>query len=303
MEKHASSFRGLCLKLIVWFRHQIRLIRVGMKRGNPMFVGIGCTKLFLVGVAVLALLPQQNDDDWSWRLWSFITAPSNVIGDTLAGVAGVLAFLWIIVTVWLQSIELKEQRKELKGQRDELEEQRKATQDMARSMAAQAKVFEDEQRQRTEERAREKLEEQMLSFLHFVGQHPSVNWKFNRKRADGTGQSGQHSLIPWGLKGKTVDEKVILFTTWLSETSAALQSDWASNNLMSPDDFPEAPLKGYGLKEELEKLIGTKQLLSESQQIRFERLGIETALHFLKEIHGLPVWKEVPVDPQREGQS
>ena len=43
------------------------------------------------------------------------------IGDTLAGIAGALAFLWIIVTVLLQSQELKEQREELKRNREESE--------------------------------------------------------------------------------------------------------------------------------------------------------------------------------------
>lgn len=36
-----------------------------------------------------------------------ISAPFNEIGDTLAGFAGALAFVWLIVTVWVQSSELK----------------------------------------------------------------------------------------------------------------------------------------------------------------------------------------------------
>ncbi|WP_299348414.1 hypothetical protein [uncultured Shimia sp.] len=44
----------------------------------------------------------------------FLESPPNEKGDTLAGLAGSLAFLWIIVTVLLQSNELSLQRKELK---------------------------------------------------------------------------------------------------------------------------------------------------------------------------------------------
>ena len=47
----------------------------------------------------------------------------NELGDTLAGFAGTLAFIWIIVTVWIQSIELSDSRKVLGEQRDEFEKQ------------------------------------------------------------------------------------------------------------------------------------------------------------------------------------
>ena len=78
-------------------------------------------------------------------------APPNEVGDALAGVAGVLAFIWIIVTVAMQAEELRAQREVLRLTRDEMAEQRKATQDMARSMALQAAIFEDEQEQRRQE--------------------------------------------------------------------------------------------------------------------------------------------------------
>jgi len=54
------------------------------------------------------------------KLGHFLLSPPNEIGDTLAGIAGALAFLWIIITVLLQSQELRAQRQELKAQRQEL---------------------------------------------------------------------------------------------------------------------------------------------------------------------------------------
>ncbi|MEM7727688.1 MAG: hypothetical protein AAF311_00265, partial [Pseudomonadota bacterium] len=57
------------------------------------------------------------------------------MGDALAGIAGTLAFLWIIVTVLLQSQELSAQRDELVEQRNELrlsrEEAAKSNQSLA----------------------------------------------------------------------------------------------------------------------------------------------------------------------------
>ncbi|MFY0659353.1 MAG: putative phage abortive infection protein [Shimia sp.] len=124
-------------QVLEWVKRQTRLVRVGARRGNPLFIGIGSTKLFLAGIAVFAFLPQRTDDDWSWRIWSFLTAPPNEIGDTLAGIAGALAFLWIIVTVMLQSKELAAQREELRLTRLEMRGQKEATKALANTSATQ----------------------------------------------------------------------------------------------------------------------------------------------------------------------
>ena len=71
--------------------------------------------------------------------WFMASAP-NEMGDTLAGIAGVLAFLWIIVTVSLQSQELAAQREELVLTRREMEEQRRATQEIANATAKQVEI-------------------------------------------------------------------------------------------------------------------------------------------------------------------
>jgi hypothetical protein len=106
-------------RLVKWAFFQYRIVRFGAHQRNPMLVGLGATKLFLAFVALLAVLPQHSEKGWSWRIWEFLTAPPNEIGDTLAGIAGTLAFLWIIVTVMMQSKELAAQREELRLTREE----------------------------------------------------------------------------------------------------------------------------------------------------------------------------------------
>ncbi|GLO69003.1 hypothetical protein MACH17_05200 [Phaeobacter inhibens] len=124
--------------MIEWAANHWRSIQSGLKSDRPMDVGKAITKAFLAIVIVLALLPQHTSDgSWQLRGWALIISPSNEIGDTFAGVAGVLAFLWIIVTVWLQSQELAAQRKELRLTRGEIKDQRQATQDMAFAVAEQ----------------------------------------------------------------------------------------------------------------------------------------------------------------------
>lgn len=56
----------------------------------------------------------------------FLKSSPNEKGDTLAGLAGSLAFLWIIITVLLQSKELKLQRIELGETREEIKLTRQA---------------------------------------------------------------------------------------------------------------------------------------------------------------------------------
>lgn len=88
----------------------------------------------------------------------FLNSSPNEIGDALAGFAGTLAFIWIIVTVLLQSHELAAQRAELRLTREEFARQRQATEDMARALGTQAEIFEDERKYRSETRAEKLLQ-------------------------------------------------------------------------------------------------------------------------------------------------
>lgn len=84
--------------------------------------GILFTVLFLIFILVMGLTetcdtnhfvgfpPEENCET---RLEAFWQASPNEVGDTLAGVAGTLAFFWIVLTVLIQSQELSEQRKEI----------------------------------------------------------------------------------------------------------------------------------------------------------------------------------------------
>ncbi|MDF1668451.1 MAG: putative phage abortive infection protein [Roseovarius sp.] len=59
--------------------------------------------------------------------WNYLVgATPNEIGDSLAGFAGSLAFIWIVVTVWLQATELSEQRDVLKDHKTEFAAQNKS---------------------------------------------------------------------------------------------------------------------------------------------------------------------------------
>ncbi len=122
----------------------------------------------IVGCAIWlgATSPLSCEAECQSRFTILLSSDPNEVGDTLAGFAGALAFVWIIVTVWLQSKELAAQREVLRLTRDEMEEQRKATQDMARSLAAQASIFEDEKKSRDESQAAEQMHQILRNLQH-----------------------------------------------------------------------------------------------------------------------------------------
>ena len=77
--------------------------------------------VFLVFLFLIFFLPVcSGGEDCSRSRYEYLQYSSpNEIGDTLAGVSGTLAFLWLITTVFMQGKELREQRKEISRQADE----------------------------------------------------------------------------------------------------------------------------------------------------------------------------------------
>lgn len=105
-----------------------------------VIVGFIITVLFILGVSLLGNLEYcdpQAAPDCTTKFQAFLNGPPNEIGDTLAGLAGALAFLWIIITVLLQGKELSAQREELELTRCEYEKNRIATEKMAKTAEQQ----------------------------------------------------------------------------------------------------------------------------------------------------------------------
>lgn len=74
----------------------------------------------------------------------FLGLELNAMGDAIAGASASLAFLWLLVTAFMQRAELAAQREELELTRSELFEQRLATQEIAKSTAAQVMIQVDQ---------------------------------------------------------------------------------------------------------------------------------------------------------------
>ncbi|WP_430465071.1 hypothetical protein [Tabrizicola sp.] len=130
---------------------------------TPTNFGIALTLIVFLGFIAMArqrncvLLPTEVlECRTNWA--RFLDAPPNEMGDTLAGFAGVLAFVWIIITVSIQGYELHAQRKELELTRRELKLARKAQEKQLEVMQKQADIFVDEQRSRAQAEHKETLD-------------------------------------------------------------------------------------------------------------------------------------------------
>ncbi len=93
--------------------------KIAVFYNNPITWGVFLSLIVLVFALTLSI---RVGDNGIPGYQDFLSSKPNEMGDTLAGLAGTLAFIWIVVTVWLQSNELSEQREQLKLQTIEFRE-------------------------------------------------------------------------------------------------------------------------------------------------------------------------------------
>lgn len=127
-------------------------------REGPFIVGLMLTLLVCAafGFSLFGLPAVSASASFDNKWQHLVTATANEVGDTLAGFAGSLAFVWLVVTVWLQATELREQRKEFERMAD-------AQNAQVDLLIKQGEIFELEQKEREENRAHRLLIELMVS--------------------------------------------------------------------------------------------------------------------------------------------
>lgn len=263
---------------------------------DPMALGLAWSKAFVAFVALLAVLPNATDAGWEFRLWTFMTSPPNEIGDTLAGIAGALAFLWIIVTVQLQSKELKEQREELEQARGEYAKMAEAQGEQVKLMTAQAEIFTKEQQQREEARAEQLLNEKLRSFIIRLVESPSKGlcWAFSNDEIDdefgGFGEIHGVSLSSEKYENQTVDEATIDFRRRLPNLRESL---WDLLHQSVDYRLPVRAGDVRNLIHDLESIVEMEQSLSAPQRERLSRLRIPEIVDHLQRLDATPeLWKE-----------
>lgn len=221
------------------------------------------------------------------RFVLLLRSAPNEVGDTLAGFAGALAFVWIIVTVWLQSKELAAQREVLRLTRDEMEEQRKAAQDMARSLAAQAAIFEDEKRSRDEAKAADQMHQILRNLQHALKRGAFV-WSCQ---------------TPDSVRPRTIsldpEYRATQVNPVLEDYVGQLARVFAVNlericDLVEGGNQPKLPSR-YPMEtflSDLDSLIENSENLSAAQSLKFRRLDAHTLRTVVSSYLDADIWSD-----------
>ena len=243
-------------------------------RSGPMLLGYGLTALVLGGFACLALqevcVQQAEHVQICQSRWEgLLDAPFNEVGDTLAGFAGTLAFVWLIVTVLIQGMELA-------AQREELMLARKESARMAGALEAQAEVFRDEQRQRAEDRAERELDARLDNIVVFAKEvsldSRLFKYIFDFVSKFGTVEAPVQDVTPYdGLSSSS--EFIYQMYDRICVQSDEIGS--LAERLMKDEDPDCDPELLFLFQEKLSEVAAMNGRLSPAQQTRLDSLRIE----------------------------
>lgn len=249
-------------------------VKVDQKEGIPLpiWVGSGLT-LLLIGGVVLSGFGSVCDDSGSclsrWQILQ--NAPSNEIGDTLSGIGSALAFIWLVMTAWMQSQELREQRKELRQQRKEWEKISAAQDAQVEILERQGDIFADEMKHRSEIRARDELGERILHIHEILMNIDSISfWYWDKYEKSGMDHFLSFFISFVNVSGSADD----IFLILANRIDEAIQGiDIRDVTFHADADFFEAQRKVGEFKEILDQVALLKNQLSADQLVRLKRLG------------------------------
>lgn len=257
--------------------------------GNPVLWGIACTIGTLSCYWYLAAQETCGNGPCISNFERFLASPPNEIGDTLAGIAGILAFLWIIITVLLQSRELAAQRKELELTRDQFTKMAEAQDEQVKLLVKQGEIFKDEQIQRTEE----KNDRILVSLESLIGKRyrpvADIYWYITGEM-DEFGNVQGRRLIELPRQLEHFETLTHLFS---SELAIGLRSlKWEIDNGFYSMK-PTKPKELFQLKQMIEKMTSILPNISEAQRLRIELLPLTETRDLLDELwEGNEFWAQ-----------
>lgn len=238
---------------------------------NPVAYGVAISSIILIGYFVMGLRQQCIGTVCETNFQIFWESDPNEIGDTLAGLFSALAFVWIIVTVFLQSFELRAQRKEFR-------EQREATQDMARAMDAQKRLLEAEKLQRQEDRTGRVLN-RLLEGLAF-----EINLESEEANLLDRGRLQKPLRVFANRKSEDLD-------TYLRLSSSKIHEFWFHHNGEHGDGAFDGWIGYYeNILEYLEDILALQANLGKEDTQRIRNLGIAAFAEDARQFVNSNVW-------------
>ena len=237
---------------------------------KTFWIAGGLSLIWLVGAFALGWFAEPGCEHC---IGTFSRLTANEWGDFLAGVFAPIAFLWLVVAVWIQSAELKEQRIELQLTREEFGHQREvmeAQADEARKQAifigTQTEILQaTEQRRVYEERQR--FFQQLVIRIHdLMARHRTA---FNLTARGLTSPTMQfETQVMFGVEALTgFGERLLLTMTKFRDDH------------LSTEQFDHADAFGFELlREEIVNANRHMQELDSVGQLQADRYGFDLAI-------------------------
>lgn len=255
------------------------------RRNWPWIVGTFLTLLIGCFAYVSAWLPACYETSAAVincpTKWFYLKQSTpNELGDTLAGFAGALAFIWIIVTVAMQAMELSEQRKEFKKMADAQTKQ-------VDLLIQQGEIFAEEQRQRKELETAELFLEICEDVFEFCRSLGYVRWFSDRPNSVESKINLEVEFDDsWGWEQK--------FDSLIHQYDSVDKLKWRCEDASLEPDIskPEYIVK---LLESLGRVQELAPSLSEAMLHRYNRIDIISLVAHVQELDTNPVFWIPPV--------
>lgn len=252
------------------------------KTDDPMALGRAWSKAFVALLVLLAIVPYSSGGaGWELKIWTLIKSRPNEIGDTLAGIAGTLAFLWIIVTVQLQSRELKAQREELELAREEYRRMANAQNEQVAILQKQSEVYVGERERLKFANEREMLNQNLESMASLFAGNKRIYFDSERSGS----KSIRLTLSDRVKEGaSTVEERdqhireIVRNLKQLIGKHSGIDEDGSVTRMFK---FTDDELK-QDLSRSLELTIAQIPRLSKVDRIRIGNLGLIELAELLK---------------------
>ncbi|MBM2294106.1 hypothetical protein JQX09_19445 [Sulfitobacter pseudonitzschiae] len=260
---------------------------------NPILYGIAGTTLVFAEYIYLATARSCQKGVCQTNYEHFLASSPNEIGDTLAGIAGILAFLWIIITVFLQS-------KELRIARQEYEKMADAQTGQLDLLKKQGDIFLKEQEQRMQDTYKDALDQMLIGIWYRMTTFPIsyISWSIPEECYEDAEYADSIPLFHLPetdnvyVNEKTVspaerEEMIRRQAISLKELEGQLAH---CRPFMGDECLPGKPEQLVILIQEISKIRELEEKLSLAQRQRLEHLLLADTHFILRTIVGKKEW-------------
>jgi hypothetical protein len=233
----------------------------------------------------------------SARRWDhFLGGQPNELGDTLAGFVGSLTLIWVVASVFQQSMELRAQRQEFEEMADAMKQQ-------VAAMKAQSDLLNFQRAALEQNQARDNLERSLSMLVASLRDLGGLrHWEHLTRGSETNAQTGETKITEsWELFAPGIGGGV--------DTDSMLRSSLETlrrfkQSLETPGKIRARDGQKSAAQSEFEKILpaiaacqNIRPALSEVEKLRFDRLELDKLEELVKWFLERDLW-----DPKGRGK-